>query len=364
MGLESGTYLNDLVVTNPPGTDVRSEGDDHIRLIKTVLQNTFPGMAGRSWRSQTKGSGYTVVANDNMTLLNCTAPLTLALTAAATLGNGHLFMAFANGGAVVIDPSGAEQINSAATITLPGGAVALILCNGTTFLAFTFYLTDIGIVAIKDSLFVLQDNADITKQAQFQLSGIATGQTRTMTVPDADITLGNWSTGDVKLTFKAAADAGWVMMNDGSIGNAASGATTRANADTVALFTLLWNNIIDTWAPVSGGRGANAAADYAANKTLTLPKELGRAICVAGAGSGLTSRALGEKLGEETHLLTIAEMPSHTHPLNLPGFSGGQTPNLDTNGGAGANYTSGATGGGGAHNVMQPSSFMNVMVKL
>lgn len=42
MALESGTYVKDLVSTNPPGTDAISQGDDHIRLIKSVLQNSFP----------------------------------------------------------------------------------------------------------------------------------------------------------------------------------------------------------------------------------------------------------------------------------------------------------------------------------
>ena len=42
MALESGTYIKDLVDTNPPGTDAISQGDDHIRLIKSVLQNSFP----------------------------------------------------------------------------------------------------------------------------------------------------------------------------------------------------------------------------------------------------------------------------------------------------------------------------------
>ena len=43
MGLETGTYLDDLVVSNPIGaSDLRSKGDDHLRLIKTVLKNSFP----------------------------------------------------------------------------------------------------------------------------------------------------------------------------------------------------------------------------------------------------------------------------------------------------------------------------------
>jgi hypothetical protein len=43
VGLETGTFISDLVVTNPPSGDLTAQGDDHIRLIKTVLKNTFPG---------------------------------------------------------------------------------------------------------------------------------------------------------------------------------------------------------------------------------------------------------------------------------------------------------------------------------
>lgn len=42
MGLETGTYVNDLNVNNPVGaTDAKSEGDNHLRLIKSVLKATF-----------------------------------------------------------------------------------------------------------------------------------------------------------------------------------------------------------------------------------------------------------------------------------------------------------------------------------
>jgi len=42
MALESATYINQLVDTNPAGSDVISQGDDHIRLIKKVVQDSFP----------------------------------------------------------------------------------------------------------------------------------------------------------------------------------------------------------------------------------------------------------------------------------------------------------------------------------
>lgn len=42
MALESATYVSGLVETNPSGSDAISQGDDHLRLIKEVLKNTFP----------------------------------------------------------------------------------------------------------------------------------------------------------------------------------------------------------------------------------------------------------------------------------------------------------------------------------
>jgi len=42
MALESATYISQLVDTNPAGSDVISQGDDHLRLIKKVVQDSFP----------------------------------------------------------------------------------------------------------------------------------------------------------------------------------------------------------------------------------------------------------------------------------------------------------------------------------
>jgi microcystin-dependent protein len=195
-----------------------------------------------------------------------------------------------------------------------------------------------------------------------------------------------FTTGDVKLTIKTVADPGWIMMNDGTIGSGTSGATF-ADPTAQTLFTLIWNNIVDTWAPVSTGRGVSAAADWAANKTIALTKTLGRALGLSGAGSGLTSRVLGQTLGEETHLLVSGEIPAHTHgatstdaghthnysragtgaSYSTPG-GGGAFDTLSTvataSGTASITTTIASTGGGGAHNVMQPTSFLNAMIKL
>lgn len=82
--------------------------------------------------------------------------------------------------------------------------------------------------------------------------------------------------GSVKAFRRKTAPAGWVKENGGTIGNPASGATTRANADTIGLFTLLWTEFTNAELPIlTGGgaastRGASAAADFAANKRMTL----------------------------------------------------------------------------------------------
>ena len=46
MALESVTHIDDLDPENPAALDRKSQGDDHIRNIKTALINCFPGFTG------------------------------------------------------------------------------------------------------------------------------------------------------------------------------------------------------------------------------------------------------------------------------------------------------------------------------
>jgi Collagen triple helix repeat (20 copies) len=224
------------------------------------------------------------------------------------------------------------------------------------------------------------------------MEGIVTAYSGTSLTINVDTTsataglaaTGGWSTGDVKMTFKVVADPGWVMMNDGSIGDASSGATSRASSDCANLFALFFGNCTDANVPIQTSTGAattraaqgTAGAAWAAHCRLVLPKSLGRALAVAGAGSGLTSRALGLQFGEEAHAQTVAEMPAHAHPGSTTGSS------YYTSGGApwtsqstadyqACSYTGAlntvaiaSQGGSTAFNVMQPTVFLNVMVCL
>jgi hypothetical protein len=57
MPLEAATYINQLVATNPIHTDPLSASDSHMRLIKQVLQNTFPQVNGAVSASSADLSG-------------------------------------------------------------------------------------------------------------------------------------------------------------------------------------------------------------------------------------------------------------------------------------------------------------------
>lgn len=78
-------------------------------------------------------------------------------------------------------------------------------------------------------------------------------------------------TGDPFWRLRTGTMSGFVRMNSQTIGSVGSGATERANDDTEPLYIFLWNTFPDAIAPVSGGRGTTAAADFAANKTITIP---------------------------------------------------------------------------------------------
>lgn len=86
-----------------------------------------------------------------------------------------------------------------------------------------------------------------------------------------------FQTGDTKFLERDGTLTGWVRDNGRTIGNALSGATERANADVANLYAWYYDNFNDTICPVTGGRGASAASDFAAGKPIATLDKRGRA---------------------------------------------------------------------------------------
>jgi hypothetical protein len=129
--------------------------------------------------------------------------------------------------------------------------------------------------------------------------------------------------GDVKPAFRTddhdndSTDGFWWILLDGrTIGDASSGAGW-ADADAQDLFVFLWNHCSNAVCPVSSGRGANAAADWAAHKTLTIPNptdagEASPVACALIAAGGDAALAVGAISGASVHEHTG---PSHVHDM-------------------------------------------------
>jgi len=140
MGLESSTYINGLTQAWPIAGDPKSQGDDHIRLVKTVLQNTFPGATKPfifpSAAVISVGGALGAVAHQNADIYLNTAggAFTLSLPA---LGVG-------DGGwrATIIkyttDGNYVNVVPTSGTITSQAGATPLIrigqVCKAATFM--------------------------------------------------------------------------------------------------------------------------------------------------------------------------------------------------------------------------------------
>lgn len=102
MPIESATYLDDLNPLYPDGADEKSEGDDHLRLLKSVLQATFPNIAG-------------AVTPDEAELN--------VLTGAATPTDGKVVILTTSGGDVAL-----PAVSGALLTDLPVRHIESVLC--------------------------------------------------------------------------------------------------------------------------------------------------------------------------------------------------------------------------------------------
>ena len=140
------------------------------------------------------------------------------------------------------------------------------------------------------------------------------------------------------------------------LGWAAAAGQLLSIAQNTALFSLLGTQF--------GGNGTT---------TFALPDLRGRVLLAAGQGPGLSNYAIGQQGGEETHTLTVSEMPSHAHVI--PGLSTGQAATVreaNNNNNAvtvqstaqSGTQSTQSTGGGQPHNNLQPYLAMTTCIAL
>lgn len=181
--------------------------------------------------------------------------------------------------------------------------------------------------------------------------------------------------GDVAWTFSGGSRPGFLGCDGKTIGNASSGATARANADTQALFDILW---VYTQLPLftSAGsptsKGATAAADFAANRQIALPDFRGRSPAALDSMGGTSANVdtaseadwAASSSGAEFMTQTVDQMPIHSHPPPA-GFwirSGGGGLAPTASGSAWAQSTATEAGGGQPMRPMNPRLYCYALI--
>ena len=75
MTVESVTYISDLNASYPASGDAKSEGDDHIRNLKTGIKTTFPNISGAVTPTHTELNYVDGVTSAIQTQLDAKIPL-------------------------------------------------------------------------------------------------------------------------------------------------------------------------------------------------------------------------------------------------------------------------------------------------
>ena len=129
MGLETGTHIDDLVVANPASTDGLAQADDHIRLIKTTLNNTFPNVTGAITASHTE-----LNALDGLSGVAANLAYSASLLATGVTDTEFDYLDGVTSNiqtqiaAIQVIPSGIISLWSGAANAIPTGYV---ICDGT-----------------------------------------------------------------------------------------------------------------------------------------------------------------------------------------------------------------------------------------
>lgn len=143
MGLETGTYIGDLVASNPTATDDQKYGDDHLRLIKAALQNTLPGGSKPFYfpTSTDKTSNFNILSSEQNKFFPVDATSGAVTGTLPSLASGDagwscvVSKTDAGSSAVIVAPP-SGTINGAASISTTTQHFAyLVYWTGTTWRA-------------------------------------------------------------------------------------------------------------------------------------------------------------------------------------------------------------------------------------
>jgi len=214
MALEVGTYISDLVATNPTASDPKSQGDDHLRLVKSTVKATFPNITGAVTATHTQ-------LNTVPTKADLASPAFTGTPTAPTASLGTSSTQLATTAFVA---------NTAFSSALPaqtGNAGKYVTTNGTTASWATLTVSGTGGTTSTG-------NVTLTASSAATLTITPTAPGLYVTLPDAttctkaDNLFSVYNAGDYDYGVKdnAGTQLGWIRPRTGAMIGLSDNATT------------------------------------------------------------------------------------------------------------------------------------------
>jgi len=160
MGIESASYISELVDTNPVVGDPVGEGDDHLRLIKTVLQTQFSGLSGTTAVTTSEAE----LNYNDITTLGTVEASKVVTTDGSSVTN------FVD---KVIQRPEIKDYSETKTALTPAASVTIDLTNGNVF----------TLTADQNTTFVFSNPSPTGKSCAFTLIWTQDASDRTITWP-------------------------------------------------------------------------------------------------------------------------------------------------------------------------------------
>ena len=292
MALETATYISQLTATNPVASDSVSVGDDHIRMLKTVLKTQFSGLSGTTAITATEAEmNYLDIATlgtsaDSKVLTQASGVVTIAgdvvvsgTTPKVTIGDAGaedttlLFDGNAQDYYIALDDSADDLLIGLGSTVGTTPAISIdenlaVKTYGDITMTGTTPTLTIGDAGAEDTAIVFDGNAkdfyvalDDSADKLLIGEGSTVGTNPILTITDDTVTLGDGAAVDTAIVFDGNAKDFHIALDDSAdkliIGEGSTVGTNEILSITDDTVTIGDGAAVDTYLNFDGN-----AADF------------------------------------------------------------------------------------------------------